>query len=178
MTVFISGGAKNGKSYLAQRIVKILARGEKLYYMATMDPHDEEDDMRIARHIAERDGWGFETIECPYCCDISGGQGSYLFDSVTALLSNEMFSSKGFDDKAGKRVESTLLKLISQCDNLVIVSDYIYSDALQYDALTQAYRCALAKVDRAIASVSDCVIEVCASSVTFHKGGWQLIEKV
>ena len=56
MNVFISGGAKNGKSMFAQRAAKEMAeeKGAPLYYVATMIPHDEEDEARIARHIRER----------------------------------------------------------------------------------------------------------------------------
>ena len=40
------------------------AAGAPLYYIATMIPHDHEDDARILRHRKERENWGFETIEC------------------------------------------------------------------------------------------------------------------
>ena len=43
MTVFLSGGCKNGKSTLAEQIAVHLSRPEHLYYLATMIPHDEED---------------------------------------------------------------------------------------------------------------------------------------
>lgn len=60
MNIFISGGCKNGKSYYAQRRAKDMAEnaGVPLYYIATMIPHDEEDRIRIRRHLSERDGWG------------------------------------------------------------------------------------------------------------------------
>ena len=65
MNVLISGGAKNGKSFFAQRLAQQMAReqGCPLYYIATMIPHDEEDRARIRRHLRERDGWGFQTLE-------------------------------------------------------------------------------------------------------------------
>ena len=44
MTVFISGGAKCGKSSIAQEIAVRLAAGEGLYYVATMIPTGVEDD--------------------------------------------------------------------------------------------------------------------------------------
>ena len=64
MTIFLSGGAKNGKSTLAQHLTRVLAKGGPMYYVATMIPHDAEDDARIARHLREREGWGFFTLEC------------------------------------------------------------------------------------------------------------------
>ena len=65
MNIFISGGAKNGKSMFAQKTAYKMAEehGRPLYYVATMIPKDCEDEARIARHIREREGWGFTTIE-------------------------------------------------------------------------------------------------------------------
>ena len=53
MNYFISGGAKNGKSMFAQTKAKEMADslGVPLYYVATMDPVDSEDDARIKKHI-------------------------------------------------------------------------------------------------------------------------------
>lgn len=59
MTVFISGGAKCGKSSVAQDLTVALANGGKHYYVATMIPSGEEDQERIRRHLADRDGMGF-----------------------------------------------------------------------------------------------------------------------
>ncbi|QHI72759.1 bifunctional adenosylcobinamide kinase/adenosylcobinamide-phosphate guanylyltransferase [Aminipila terrae] len=65
MNVFISGGCKNGKSMFAQTIARDMAQEKKveLYYLATMRPVDEEDLARIKRHMQEREGWGFTTVE-------------------------------------------------------------------------------------------------------------------
>ena len=62
MNYFLSGGAKNGKSSLAQDIV--CAQPGPHYYLATMIPHDDEDLLRIRRHLENRAGMGFETVEC------------------------------------------------------------------------------------------------------------------
>ena len=95
---FISGGAKNGKTTLGQDLAVYLAAGEKHYYVATMISADAEDDERIRRHIADRAGLDFETIECPRhilsCLDTADRNGVFLLDSVTALLQNEIFPPK------------------------------------------------------------------------------------
>ena len=92
MIVFVSGGAKNGKSSFAQNLAVQLAAGGKRYYIATMIPCDEEDRDRIRHHIADRDGLGFETIEQGRNIDgvlsKADPRGSFLLDSVTALLLN------------------------------------------------------------------------------------------
>lgn len=173
MNVFISGGCKNGKSYYAQRNAKEQAEasGRPLYYIATMIPHDEEDHARIRRHISERDGWGFETIECgKRITDIIKDEtidndGVFLLDSVTALLGNEMFDDEGcYDPEAAQRVKNELLEFAAASGNTVFVSDYIYSDASQseFSETVEAYRRGLAEADRALAAVCDSVIEISA----------------
>jgi len=177
MNVLISGGAKNGKSYYAQRIAQQMAEGGELrrplYYIATMIPHDEEDHARIRRHIAERDGWGFETIEqgreILKCLDMSEKNGTFLLDSVTALVQNEMFKEDKIDLKAGIRVAEELVEFAGKVKNAVMVSDYIFADAERYDMLTEEYRRALAMADKT-AKECDLVIEVCAGNYIVHKG--------
>ena len=208
MNYFISGGCKNGKSFHAQRIAKEMAEktGKPLYYLATMEPHDAEDDARIARHIAERDGWGFTTIERPTkICEIFGKsgpgnglgekssktetvaqidtcgngersaavpdpEGVFLLDSVTALLSNEMFRADATVDlEAPTRVVAELTRFAEMTGSTVFVSDYIYSDARLYDELTESYRKGLALCDRALAKACDKVLEVAFTNVTEHK---------
>lgn len=52
----------------------------------------------------------------------------------------------------------------------MFVSDFIYSDAFRYDAYTEAYRRALAMLDRALAEICDTVIELCAGIPIVYKG--------
>jgi len=173
MKIFVSGGVKNGKSYYAQHLAKA-QQTEALYYIATMKPFDSEDDERVARHSAERDGWGFTTIEQP--SDIenilskSDADGSYLLDSVTALRANEMFSSGGVNENASEKVLKGIMQILNNINNIVIVSDYIYSDAIFFDTLTEKYRKSLAEIDCEIAKNSDVVLEIVATNVIVHKG--------
>ena len=171
MKIFLSGGCKNGKSYYAQRVAK--AAGAPLYYIATMIPHDHEDDARILRHRKERENWGFETIECgrdiQNVLNNADQNGSFLLDSVTALLSNEMFAPE-FRPDAAEKVKNDLLALVSQTPNIVLVSDFIGSDAALYDEWTETYRRGLAMIDRALANACDTVIEVVAGQLAFYKG--------
>jgi adenosylcobinamide kinase/adenosylcobinamide-phosphate guanylyltransferase len=175
MKIYISGGCKNGKSTLAQTLAKNLALGGELYYIATMEPHDKEDEARVARHVKEREGWGFITIECPReissCFDKLDGEGTVLLDSVTALMQNEMFKPPEYamDASAPERVTEGLLELGRRVKNIVYVSDYIYSDAALYDEITEGYRRGLAYADRLLAKDCDRVAELCAGTVTWFK---------
>lgn len=183
MNYFISGGCKNGKSYYAQQLARRMAREQNLplYYLATMIPVDHEDAARIRRHLSERDGWGFDTIEqgthileCLSGKTLSGkdvsSEGVFLFDSVTALLSNEMFKADGTVDlEAPMRLAEELSQFTSLTGNTVFVSDYIYSDAAFYDDLTEAYRKGLALLDRTLARLCPQVIEVSYGFIKEHK---------
>ena len=174
MKVFFSGGCKNGKSTLAERTVKALAGDGPLYYIATMIPHDEEDRARIRRHVESRAGMGFITLEqgndVTRCLERAEKGGAFLLDSVTALLSNEMWSDKGYDPDAGIRTASDLRELARRAENIVFVSDFLYSDAGRYDEFTQTYRRALALCDRVLARECDTVVEVFSTNPVVYKG--------
>ena len=145
-----------------------------MYYWATMTPRDSEDRARIRRHIADRDGWGFQTIErstdLPAALPQIDSRGVILLDSVTALLANEMFPGPEPELTAPERVRQGLMALCDQAESVVFVSDFIYSDAGRYDPLTEAYRRGLAALDRALCARCDAAAELCGGNVTVHKG--------
>ena len=182
MKIFISGGCKNGKSHYAQQLA--LAQRQKtraglLYYIATMKAADSEDEARIARHRRDREGFRFITIEQPVDIDTildkcDPGH-SFLLDSLTALLANEMFPPEGapsgyVNEKAADKIISALRRVTDNINDIVIVSDYIYSDALLYDPLTEEYRKSLALIDRAAAGCCDVVLEAAFSNLIIHRG--------
>lgn len=177
MTYFISGGAKNGKSTLAQDLSVALAKGGKHYYVATMISTGNEDDDRIRRHIADRDGMGFETVECfrniMECLKTADKNGVFLVDSVTALIQNSLFpieKNYEMDLEAASLCADELVAFAHIVRHAVFVSDYIYSDAEAFSESTEAYRKCLADIDRRLAKVCDTVIEVSAGQFIIHKG--------
>ena len=172
MTVFISGGAKCGKSSLAQNIA--VALGGKRRYVATMLPSGEEDNERIRRHIADRDGLGFETVECfQNILSVADPDGTFLVDSVTSLLQNSLFpveKNYEMDIDAANRCADELIQFAGTVRHAVFVSDYIYSDAERYSESTEMYRKNLASIDRRLTAACDTVIEVTAGHAIVHKG--------
>ncbi len=176
MKIFISGGAKNGKSMFAQKCAKKLAEEEHLWYLATMEPHDDEDFARVARHRNERAGWGFKTAEwgrnIALHSEETDCKGTYLVDSVTALLSNEMFCgmSGSINKNAPAKVAAELIDFSEKAANVVFVSDNIFCDAAFYDEWTDSYRAGLAFVDKALAEKCDVVIEFSCGQIIYYKG--------
>jgi adenosylcobinamide kinase/adenosylcobinamide-phosphate guanylyltransferase len=138
-----------------------------------MEPKDEEDISRIQNHIEARKGMGFITREIPRDIkkilelDLSG---SFLLDSATALLANEMFQDR-INFEAAEKIRVELSYILEAIKNIVIVSDYIYSDAFKFDSLTEAYRKSLAKIDRFCARKCDVVLEAVGGNFIAHKGG-------
>ena len=177
MTCFISGGAKCGKSSLAQDLAVALARGGKHYYVATMIPTGSEDHDRIRRHLADRDGMEFETVECFRnildCLKIADQDGVFLVDSVTSLIQNSLFpveKNYEMDLDGANRCAEELVRFAGTVRHAVFVSDYIYSDAQRYSESTEMYRKCLADIDRRLAKVCDAVIEVSAGQSVVLKG--------
>ena len=175
MTVFIAGGAKCGKSAIAQDIAVKLAAGGKLYYVATMIPTGAEDNERIRRHLQDRAGMGFETIECfRDICDIQDREGTFLVDNITSLLQNALFPAEKnyeMDLDGAETCTRSILTFSDTARHAVFVSDQIYCDAEIYSESTDQYRKRLADTDRALAKACDVVMEVTAGLPIIYKGG-------
>lgn len=177
MNMFVSGGCKNGKSMFAQQKAQELALQKKvpLYYVATMIPSDDEDDTRIKRHREERAGWGFETIEqgLDICKLLKrngvDSNGVFLLDSVTALLSNEMFANGKIDFDAGPRTVTDLCKFAKNTGNTIFVSDFLYGEMVMYDEVTETYRRYLAQIDKKLAEICENVVEYSYGMPFFYK---------
>ncbi|MBR5948833.1 MAG: bifunctional adenosylcobinamide kinase/adenosylcobinamide-phosphate guanylyltransferase [Clostridia bacterium] len=182
MKILLLGGSKSGKSMLAQRLVKSISDedGSKPYYWATMEPTDGEDRTRIKRHLEERAGWGFETIECAKNIASSlpavGKSAAVLFDSITALTANEMFGTakSGYleipDKTAQERTAEELSELMNTAKHTVLVCDELFRDGAVYDELTEGYRRTLANICRKLAENCDAVCEVVCGNIKLHKG--------
>lgn len=174
MTVFITGGCKNGKSTFAlQQALRLSGTGLH-YYLATMEPCDAHEWACVRVHRATRAGMGFVTLEWPRklaaALPLVDIQATFLLDSVTALLTNEMFSADGMDTAAPDRVQADLARFLHTVRHAVIVSDYLYDDGVKYLSESEDFRRGLAKIDCFLAQNCDCVMEICAGLPTVHKG--------
>lgn len=172
MRFLLLGGSKSGKSGLAQCLTRHLAAGGPMYYWAAMEPADQEDRDRILRHLEDRLGWGFETIEkgrnLSEAPALPEGA-AVLFDSVTALLANEMFGAT-LDASAPDRAARDLVTISKGCTHFVCVCDDIFRDGGRFDQWTEAYRKGLALICRRLGSEFDAVCEIQAGIPKIHKG--------
>ena len=150
MTVFITGGCKNGKSTFALQCALSLSERRPRYYVATMEPPCDADELeRIRIHRAARAGKGFVTLE----------QGRNLPDET-----------------ATERIAADLGTFLGAVEHAVVVSDYLYGDGIAYDPVTERYRRGLAYLDRFLAERCDCVVEICLGRPVAHKGRLPALE--
>ncbi len=176
MTLFITGGCKNGKSTFALAAAQRLAGPGERCYVATLLPRDAEERRCVENHRRARAGLDFLTRELPFapsaCLEERGGRGVYLVDSVTALLNNLMFPPGGEPDfSAGERVRRELAAFLDRAEHAVFVSDYIGSDGAEYSPLTERFRRELAETERFLAARCEAAAEICCGLPIWLKGG-------
>lgn len=101
MICFVIGGSGSGKSEYAENLALGLKEQEKLVYVATMQPLDEESWQRIGRHRKMRAGKGFETRECYTHLEQLPVEKNeiILLECLSNLTANEMFSENGRKEK-------------------------------------------------------------------------------
>ncbi len=173
MYYLITGGAGSGKSEYAENLaiklwqerkISIKSDAAALYYVATMFPYeDDETRQRIERHRNLRQGKGFITIERPQ--DIGGiidvikehKNAVILLEDLTNLYANECFGKGPSHD-----IAEPLLEISGISAGLVVVSNELYCDGIEYPEETQSFLRELARLNLKIAGDADHVIEVVA----------------
>ena len=171
MLYLITGGSGSGKSAYAEAVVQRLGNTLRLY-IATMYPFDGECRERIRRHGAMRAEKGFETLEC-YTglkdAEVSG-YGTVLLECMSNLAANELYQEGGAGRQCVEAVLEGVRRIREQCVHLVIVTNEIFSDGIEYDPETRQYQQDLAVINRELASMADVVVEVVYSIPLVHKG--------
>ena len=166
MIVLVTGGSGCGKSTWAEKLISSLPM-EKRVYIATMQVYDEESVRRVERHRAQRADKGFQTIECEK--DLASAaveDGSIvLLEDLVNLMANEMF-----DGGDAERIIPAVKELASRCRHLIMVTNDVFSDGINYAESTQDYLRKLAAINRETAALADCVVEVVYSIPVCVKG--------
>ncbi|AQS03913.1 bifunctional adenosylcobalamin biosynthesis protein CobU [Clostridium beijerinckii] len=168
----IIGGSKSGKSEVGEKIALTLNRNEAIY-IATMNPYDREDEERIEKHKKSREGFNFKTLEVPRDLDsvinIINCKDTVLIDSITSLLTNEMFVENHIIKNPSHKILSNLKQIMNNAKNVITVSDYIFNDAIQYDEITESFKKELAIINRGLANYCENVIECSFGLIKYIK---------
>ncbi|MBK5946537.1 bifunctional adenosylcobinamide kinase/adenosylcobinamide-phosphate guanylyltransferase [Rhodobacter veldkampii DSM 11550] len=151
-TILITGGARSGKSAIAE--AQALHFGTPATYIATAQAWDAEMEARIATHRARR---GPEWVTHAEPLDLVGalaatdGQGPRLVDCLTLWLTNLMLG--GHDWRAAARALCDALP--RQRDTVVIVTNEVGAGIVPDNALAREFRDAAGLLNQWVAATAD-----------------------
>ena len=147
MLTLVLGGAASGKSEYAESLV--LKTALPRYYLATMQVWDAECAARVAKHRKMRARKQFTTVECPLHLEQVQlpARGTALLEDLGNLTANELYSPGGAGKHAARAVLAGVEAVASQCENLVIVSNEVFSGGADYAGDTDQYLLALARAE-------------------------------
>lgn len=151
--IFLTGGARSGKSRLAIEMAK--ASQKPVRYLATARASDEEMERRIAAHQENRPG-EWTVIEAPIELGeaVSDAKpGEYLIiDCLTLWISNLMVDLD--DEEIARRVEGVVEALVGREDT-VVVSNEVGSGLVPMDPIGRKFRDLQGSANQRFAAVAD-----------------------
>lgn len=154
-SILITGGARSGKSTLAER--KALQPCGRAIYIATARIYHDDSEMidRIAAHRARRNDEAWQTREAPIdlaaALRESDGGAPRLVDCLTLWLTNLML------DDADWRAEIDVLiqTIAEQTAPVVLVTNEVGSGVVPENKLGRAFRDAAGQMNQVVAEVCD-----------------------
>ncbi len=163
MLILLTGGSACGKSAYGEKMAVL---GPKpLYYIAAMQPYDDECLRKIARHRELRREKGFETIE-RYTgvdrLDLPQKGGTALLECLCNLTANEMYIQPDAPVDPVETVVAGVENLRRQTDTLIVITNDVGSDNEIYSAETRRYISALGRINARVAAMADLVYELVA----------------
>lgn len=164
----VIGGARSGKSALAERLV--LASGRTPVYLATAEAHDDEMAARIAAHQAARAGTGWRTVEAPRdlapaLADATVGE-AVLLDCATLWLTNAILAGADLATE-----QAALLAALAGCKApVVVVTNEVGLSIVPENALARAFRDAQGRLNQRLAAEAGLVVAVWAGLPLVLKG--------
>lgn len=154
-TILITGGARSGKSVIAE--TKALSLAPRAVYIATAEVRDAEMAVRIAAHRARRGPeWSdhAEPLDLVGALRLTDGQGPRLVDCLTLWLTNLMLG--GHDWQAA--AQALCAELPRQSDPVVMVTNEVGAGIVPDNKLARDFRDAAGQVNQWVAGVADEVI--------------------
>ncbi|MEA5113115.1 MAG: bifunctional adenosylcobinamide kinase/adenosylcobinamide-phosphate guanylyltransferase [Geobacteraceae bacterium] len=154
--IFITGGARSGKSRLAEKLAESF--GGPLCYVATGEARDAEMAQRIAAHKARR-GEIWQTIEEP--CNLSqiltGTDGKFravLVDCITLWISNLLLQHLE-PEPVLEQVQALLESAKDSTVPLIFVSNEVGMGIVPENALARTFRDLAGRANELLAAAAD-----------------------
>ena len=170
MLTLVIGGAASGKSAYAESLC--LRAPLPRTYLATMQVWDAECAARVAKHRAMRAEKQFTTVECPlHLARLTlPRRGTVLLEDLGNLAANELYDPDGAGTETAAAILRGIDKMLLQCDNLIVVSNEVFSGGADYAGDTDRYLRTLAAVNNAAAARADRVVRVVCGIPVYYKG--------
>lgn len=168
--ILVTGGARSGKSSYAEQCARNL--GERLVYIATAEPNDQEMAQRIAEHRKRRGNEWItieEPIEIPAALVAQSGKTDCaLVDCITLWLSNLLMRHEQKD--AQEKVEELINSFGVLDFHLLLVTNEVGWGIVPDNALARQFRDLAGWTNQRIAAVADQVILMVAGAPLTVKG--------
>lgn len=163
MITYIYGGVSSGKSEYAEELISM--EFNKKIYLATMENTGEYAGKRVEKHLLQREGKGFFTIEEPrHIKDLNIDEDdNILLEDLTNLLSNNLFNEAGLKNNFKEITEeifSDIITLKDRCNSVFIVGNDIFSTERNQSKELDIFIDCLYSLHTKIIEVADRVIEV------------------
>jgi adenosylcobinamide kinase/adenosylcobinamide-phosphate guanylyltransferase len=154
-TILVTGGARSGKSAIAER--RALGLGAHAVYIATAQAFDDEMAERIALHQSRRGPeWTTvaEPVELARALRKTDGQGPRMVDCLTLWLTNLILQDADWNEA----LDGLLATVPALRDPVVFVTNEVGSGIVPENALARSFRDAAGIVNQRVAAVADEVI--------------------
>lgn len=162
MLHIITGGSGSGKSAYAEELIMSFAAAKRIY-IATMYPADEECRNKIARHRRMRAEKNFDTVECYKSLSklMLPENSAVLLECMSNLAANEVFGGgREALINCADGIVRDVIKLTGRVQEMVVVTNEVFSDGNTYDESTRHYLRQLGKINREMAAQAETVTEV------------------
>ncbi len=160
-TIFITGGARSGKSVFAEKLA--LEFKAPLCYLATAQALDGEMTDRIKLH-KDRRGEQWQTVEEPLdlsaaLSDCDGRHQVILVDCITLWLSNLLFAYENLDGDLEERIMRDVRQLADTLSGMtttvILVSNEVGMGIVPENRLARLYRDIAGRANQALAAAAD-----------------------
>lgn len=157
MIIFVTGGARSGKSDFAQDMAEKI-EGKRLF-LATAQAFDEEMEERIRKHQESR-GARWDTLEEPVDLgealrSVFGEYKTILIDCLTVWMSNLLLEYPNQDEKRSEIVDDFFSSLDELEEKIIIVSNEVGMGIVPDNKLARDYRDQLGFLNQRVARRAD-----------------------
>lgn len=166
--ILITGGVRSGKSSLGEDLLKGC---EKVLYIATSIPFDEEMKERVKKHKENRNK-KWDTLEAYKDLEknIKGEYGGIIVECITVMVTNLLLEKLNEDnenyEEAEKYIMQEIKKMVGKLKALeskvVIITNEVGAGIVPENRLSREYRDILGRVNQYLArECEDVYLSVC-----------------